>query len=127
MKRLTVILTAILLTSAISAQVDYDKKLHAGAGVVIGTWGTLAGNSLDLKPGGSALFGIASATVAGLGKELWDEIEYGGFDVKDFGATMIGGAVGVGLSYLGLKIFKKSKPYYAAVNGKITIGVKVWF
>ena len=127
MKRLTAILTAIILTSAISAQIAYDKKLHFAAGAVVGTWGTFAGSSLNLKPEGSALFGIASATVAGLGKELWDEIDYGGFDVKDMGATVLGGVVGTGLSYLGLKIFKKSKPYYTAVNDKITIGVKVWF
>jgi uncharacterized protein YfiM (DUF2279 family) len=133
MKRLITILTAILLTSAISAQVAYDKKLHIGAGVVVGTWGTFAGNSMNWTPEQSALFGVGSVVVAGVGKEAWDYSwrifgdTSARFDVKDLGATMIGGAVGVGLSYLGLKIFKKSKPYYATVNNKITIGVKVWF
>lgn len=133
MKRLITILTAIFLTSAISAQVAYDKKLHIGAGVVVGTWGTFAGNSMNWTPEQSALFGVGSVVVAGVGKEAWDYSwrifgdTSARFDVKDLGATMIGGAVGVGLSYLGLKIFKKSKPYYATVNNKITIGVKVWF
>jgi uncharacterized protein YfiM (DUF2279 family) len=133
MKRLITILTAILLTSAISAQVAYDKKLHIGAGIVVGTWGTFTGNSMNWTPEQSALFGVGSVVVAGVGKEAWDYSwrifgdTSARFDVKDLGATMIGGAVGVGLSYLGLKIFKKSKPYYATVNNKITIGVKVWF
>lgn len=98
-----------LITLAAFAQVPTDKKYHAGAGIIIGSWGTFVGNSLDLKPEYSALFGLGSAAVAGLGKELWDEIDYGGWDWKDFGATMIGGAIGAGLTYTGLKIFKKKR------------------
>ena len=133
MKRLTVILTAILLTVTLSAQIDVDKKYHAGAGVVFGVWGTFAGNSLELTPEKSALFGMGSATLAGIGKETWDVLDKqiahvgSGWDFADLGATMIGGAIGTGISYLGLKIFKRSKPYYAAVNGRITTGVRIYF
>ena len=132
MKRLTLILTAILLTGVMSAQIAYDKKLHIGAGAVVGVWGTFAGNSLELTPEQSALFGMGSVAVAGVGKELWD-VSYrlwgynDKFDVKDIGATLIGGVVGVGLSYAGLKIFKRAKPYYATVNDKITMGIKINF
>jgi hypothetical protein len=81
---------------------------------------------MNWKPEKAALFGIGSVAVAGLGKEIWDEIEYGGFDVNDLGATMIGGVVGVGLSYVGLKIFYKYKPkvFAVAVQNKMTIGLK---
>ena len=132
MKRLTLILTAILLTGVMSGQIAYDKKLHMGAGAVVGVWGTFAGNSLELTPEKSALFGMGSVAVAGVGKELWD-VSYrlwghnDKFDVKDIGATLIGGVVGVGLSYAGLKIFKRAKPYYATVNDKITMGIKINF
>lgn len=132
MKRLTLILTAILLTGVMSAQIAYDKKLHMGAGAVVGVWGTFAGNSMELTPEQSALFGAGSVVVAGVGKELWD-VSYrlwgynDKFDVKDIGATLIGGVVGVGLSYAGLKIFKRAKPYYATVNDKITMGIKINF
>jgi uncharacterized protein YfiM (DUF2279 family) len=94
--------------------------------VVIGTWGTFAGNSMNWKPEKAALFGMGSVAVAGLGKEFWDEIEYGGWDWKDLGATMIGGAIGTGLSYAALKVFKK-KPYIyiGNVRNNLTIGVRI--
>jgi len=132
MKKITLILTAILLTGAMSGQIAYDKKLHIGAGTVVGVWGTFAGNSLELTPEQSALFGIGSVVVAGVGKELWD-VSYrlwgynDRFDVKDIGATLIGGVIGVGLSYVGLKIYYKHNPrvFTASVNGKMTMGIKM--
>ena len=122
--KLTII--ALLIAASLQAQIPYDKKLHAGAGVVVGTWGTFAGNSLNWKPEKAALFGLTSAAVAGIGKELWDEIEYGGWDWKDLGATMIGGTIGTGLSYVALKVFKK-KPYIyiGNVRNNLTVGVRI--
>lgn len=137
MKKLTLLkiaVIALILLMAVAihttfAQVPYDKKLHAGAGVVVGTWGTFAGNSMNWKPEKAALFGIGSVAAAGLGKELWDEIEYGGFDYKDLRATMYGGVVGVGLSYVGLKIFYKYRPkiFATAVQDNMTVGLKIRF
>jgi len=127
MKYLTILLLFLTLTT--SAQIPYDKKLHAGAGVLMGTWGTFAGNSMLYKPERAALFGTTSVAVAGLGKEIWDEVEYRGFDVKDLGATMIGGLIGTGLSYAGLKIFYHYKPkvFIATVNNNVTVGFRVKF
>ena len=134
MKRLTAILTAILLTVTLSAQIDVDKKYHAGAGIMFGTWGTFAANSYNITAEKSAMWGMVVATTAGIGKETWDVLDKqiahvgSGWDFADLGATMIGGAIGTGISYLGLKIFKRSKPYYAAVNGSLTMGIKttIW-
>lgn len=121
--KLTII--ALLIAASLQAQIDVDKKYHAGAGVVIGTWGTFAGNSLNLSSEKSAMFGLASAVTAGIGKELWDKIDYGRFDVKDVEATVIGGVIGAGLSYAALKIFKKPPMIYTATGRRFEIGVKI--
>ena len=137
MKKLTVIL-AILITEALSAQsfepVPFDKKYHIGAGALAGVWGTFAGNSLEWSPEESALFGVAMSAVAGIGKECMDvaPVVFGNksarFDVMDIAATVEGGVIGAGLSYVALKIFKKKAPvFYGQTKGKIEIGVIVKF
>ena len=138
MKKLTVIL-AILITGALSAQsfepVPFDKKYHIGAGTLAGVWGTFAGNSIQWSPEESALFGVAMSAVAGIGKECMDVSERwvfkndaARFDPMDIDATVEGGIIGAGLSYVALKIFKKKAPvFYGQTKGKIEIGVIVKF
>lgn len=138
MKKSTVIL-AILITGALSAQtfepVPFDKKYHIGAGTLAGVWGTFAGNSLQWSPEESALFGIAMSGVAGIGKECMDVSERWAFktpgarfDCMDIAATVEGGIIGAGLSYVALKIFKRKPPViYADTNKGIKIGVGIWF
>ena len=137
MKKLTVIL-AILITGVLSAQtfepVPFDKKYHIGAGTLAGVWGTFAGNSLEWSPEESALFGVAMSVVAGIGKECMDvaPVVFGNksarFDVMDIAATVEGGVIGAGLSYVALKIFKKKAPvFYGQTKWKIEIGVIVKF
>ena len=137
MKKLTVIL-AILITGIASAQtfepVPFDKKYHIGAGALAGVWGTFAGNSLEWSPEESTLFGVAMSAVAGIGKECMDvaPVVFGNksarFDVMDIAATVEGGIIGAGLSYVALKIFKKKPPViYADTNKGIKIGVGIWF
>jgi uncharacterized protein YfiM (DUF2279 family) len=132
-------LVFMLITLAATAQeqsmIPVDKQYHLAAGAVFGVWGTLVGSSCMFTPEKSALIGLASAAVAGIGKEVWDEADYQvggygtGFDWKDLGATMIGGVIGTGLSYAGLKIFYRYKPQVlmSSVQGKLTIGVKIRF
>jgi uncharacterized protein YfiM (DUF2279 family) len=126
-------ITLITLTCfAQEYKIPVDKQYHLGAGVVFGVWGTFAGNSLQWKPEKAALMGLASATVAGVGKELWDEVDYQiggygtGFDFRDLGATMIGGVIGVGLTYAGLKIFYRYKPAVFVTNVQkcLTVGLR---
>ena len=127
--RKTIIISLLLLagltaTAQIFTPVAYDKKFHIGAGVVMGTWGTFMGNSLELTPEQSALTGMATATAAGIGKELWDLSwrltgdKSASFDFNDIAATTLGGVVGVGLSYAALKIFKKPAKIYGSVSKK---------
>lgn len=100
-------------------------------GAVAGTWGTFAGNSLDLSAEESALFGVAAAVTAGVGKELMDVGEKwifkvdNRFDPMDVAATTMGGIIGAGLSYAALKIFKRPPVIYAEVNKGVQIGVKI--
>ncbi len=132
LKRFIAFAAIVIITFNCIAQIPYDKKMHIGAGAAAGIWGTFAGNSLNFKPEGSALFGIGSVIVAGVGKETYDYLDgkifktgnY--FDVKDLGATIIGGVAGVGLTYLGLKIFYQYKPqiFIGNVQNNLTIGLK---
>lgn len=136
MKRVVIIII-ILIPVVCSAQVftpvAFDKKYHIGAGAVIGAWGTFTGNSLELTPEQSALFGVATATAAGIGKELWDvSFRLFGykdqFNLNDVAATTLGGIVGAGLSYAALKVFKKKPLIYGYADKKeIKIGVELRF
>ena len=71
----------------------YDKKLHllAGLGIaIIFGWH-------------NPLIGLATGFLAGIGKELYDEYDYGGFDKYDMFATWAGSLLGAGLVYMLLK------------------------
>ena len=65
--------------------IPIDKKLHFGAGLLIAILAGLLFNGL---------YGLALAIVAGIGKEIYDYIDYGKPDVTDAIATWIGGVVG---------------------------------
>lgn len=134
MKKIIIIslllLAGLTATAQVFTPVAYDKKFHIGAGVVMGTWGTFMGNSLELTPEQSALTGMATAAAAGIGKELWDLSwrltgdKNAQFDFNDVAATTLGGVVGVGLSYAALKIFKKRPPViYGSANKGLQVGV----
>ena len=123
-----------LVTLTATAQfepIPYDKKWHIAAGTFAGTWGTFAGNSLDLSAEESALFGVAAAVTAGVGKELMDVAprifghDEARFDPMDVAATTMGGIIGAGLSYAALKIFKKPPVIYSQVGKGFEIGVKI--
>ncbi len=126
-------IATLTVTAQIVEPIPFDKKWHMAAGAFAGTWGTFMGNSLDLSAEESALVGVASSVMAGVGKELWDvseEILFGkehNFDVMDIAATTFGGVIGVGLSYAALKIFKKPPVIYAEVNKGFEVGFKKMF
>lgn len=79
----------------------YDKKLHFIAGLCISVvamllyfyyYGTV-----------NVLLGFGGGMVAGVAKEIKDEIAYGGFDKYDMLATWAGSLLGAGLIYMLLK------------------------
>jgi hypothetical protein len=87
----------VLLSFALQAnsQIAKDKQLHLGAGAIVGGWGyLLPSQSTGWKP---VAYGIGTATIAGVGKEISDMGGFGTPDWKDLGATVIGGVVSVGI------------------------------
>ena len=70
-----------------------DKQAHALGGAFLGLFVTLAANPIA---------GIVAVVLAGFGKELvcdqW--LGWGNPDKMDIVATCVGGAVGIGSSYL---------------------------
>ena len=129
-----ILLTTIFVNSNAQkfSEIPVDKQYHIGAGVVAGVWGTFAGNSLELTPEESALFGVATGFAAGLGKEIWDISwcvlgdKNATFDTMDIAATTLGGIIGSGLSYAAIKIFKKNPPIiYSNVNKGFEVGIKI--
>ena len=89
MKKLTFI--ALLFASSSYAQIQTDKVAHFGIGYVVGT--TTSSISLInskckhewLKSIGVV---VGSGLTIGIGKELYDQHKYGGFDWKDLGCTV---------------------------------------
>ena len=79
----------------------YDKKLHFIAGLCI----SVAAMLLYFYYYGTVnvLPGIGCGMVAGVAKEVKDEITYGGFDELDMLTTWLGATVGTGLVCILLK------------------------
>ena len=126
MKKSIIILMLMSIIISVNAQmIQRDKQLHLGAGAVVGAWGSIIPqNQTGVKP---FLFGVGASAVAGAGKELVDLGGFGTPDIKDFGATVIGGIVSVGAMQgikAILKAVKKHKSYnnvYIVSNKNIVI------
>ena len=90
MKKLIFILLVGYIGQA--QMIPYDKQKHLMAGAYVSgvTYGIVYLESKKNKAKRAFWWGFAAGTTAGILKEVKDEIDYGGFDVKDLGATMIG-------------------------------------
>lgn len=79
----------------------YDKKLHFIAGLCISVVAMLLYfyyyGTVNVLPG------VGCGMVAGVAKEVKDEITYGGFDELDMLTTWLGATVGAGLCCLMLQ------------------------
>ena len=67
------------------AQIPKDKLLHFIAGM-------LSTAIVAMFPF-MEYFGFVGAIIAGVGKEVWDKVSYGDFNLKDLLCTFLGGAV----------------------------------
>jgi hypothetical protein len=93
-----ILLAALSISySAESQTIPKDKQLHLGAGAVIGAWGTLI--DYDKPSWRSPVYGIGAATIAAAGKEIIMDkfMGWGNPEWKDFGNSVLGGAISVGL------------------------------
>ena len=96
----------ILLISSVSyGQIARDKKLHFVAGALVSatTYDYVFRKTKSKKK--AFIWSVASSVIAGLGKELLDQHNYGGFDKADLLATAIGGVTAT----ITINIFKKNK------------------
>jgi hypothetical protein len=106
------------LSLNLSAQVT-DKQAH----FIVGTWcGTccyvIGNNTSNTQYNGDAIqikaiaYGVSGAVLLGAGKETWDVMAGRKFDMKDWGATILGGVTSVvvttGVKYV-IKIFKHKR------------------
>lgn len=90
------LLPFLLLAFNCNGQIQEDKVLHFGAGMLIASGTTYFTYKLTDNKTVSVLTGFGVATLAGLGKELYDKkTGKGVYDPKDALWTTIGGGVGV--------------------------------
>lgn len=108
MKAIIIALTLIYATHT-SAQIEQDKVLHFSAGVGSGLVAGAITYGLTTDSNKAFYGALITGTTLGLGKELYDTRSGGsGFDVKDWGATIIGT---IASAYLTRLITKQHKRY----------------
>jgi hypothetical protein len=103
------------INNSYGQMIPKDKQLHLGAGFVIGTWGYFTnGDKYGWK---RARNGMIAVTVAGVGKETFDVMCGGKFDLKDLAADYIGGIVSIGI----LKLCSPKDKHHLMTYGPTSI------
>jgi hypothetical protein len=85
-----------------------DKMLHFGAGYIIGS--ATSAMTYNFKINNHIEIGIGAATALGLGKEMYDQYKYKGFDPFDFIVTAQGGVYGSMCIKIGINNDKNYSP-----------------
>ena len=90
--RVLVFALVIFICGSMDAQVALDKQRHYAAGVITAT----TGYGITLRRGGdrrrARWVGFVTCVMVGVAKETLDAYRPGaGFDVRDLGATVMGG------------------------------------
>lgn len=85
--KLKIALLASLVAQPVFAKEVDDRVLHAGVSVAIGSGMIMATND--------RLTSYAVCGAAGLAKEVYDEIDYGGFSGKDMFYDVLGCIIGI--------------------------------
>ena len=74
-----------------------DKEMHFWAGVSVSIAALVLFKALEVQH--CWLWVLCAVLAAAIGKELKDLLDYGRFDYKDAIYTIVGGAVGIILSF----------------------------
>ncbi|MCE2613926.1 hypothetical protein LVD13_13180 [Flavobacteriaceae bacterium D16] len=94
----------ILYGTPLKAQLENDKILHFGAGVVAGAGGAFIASELSNQNRFWTFTGsVAGSLLVGLAKEVIDERNSNSWDNGDLGATVLGG-ITVGIT---IELFSK--------------------
>jgi putative lipoprotein len=91
MKKLILLFTIALTSQLCTAQIAPDKIFHFAGGAFISAATTAVVYETTGNKKKAYIWGTVMATLAGIGKEAYDEHTYGGWDNKDLGATILGG------------------------------------
>jgi putative lipoprotein len=99
------LLPALLLGTATNAHAEdqwwgSDKALHFGVSGVLAGTGYAAGSLLVEPRWQRAGIGAGVALTAGVAKEVYDELDYGGASYKDLVFDVAGTVVGVAAAWL---------------------------
>lgn len=86
MKNKSFLLLATTVLSHNSYALDNDKKLHVGLSTVVGASTTVYTQNSHK--------GFIVCSTVGLTKEVYDEFDYGGFDMEDLAYDVVGCAIG---------------------------------
>ncbi len=86
--------------------IPLDKQYHFYGGAAVSAWCTrLPVDQTGMKP---AIYGLSGAVIMGGSKELFDLAGGGTAEWADFGYTVLGGAISVGIIY-GIKAIAKKR------------------
>ena len=77
---------------------EKDKVLHFIAGIIVSLGATFIYYGITQSV--NTFAGLSAGVLAGIGKELYDEYDYGGFDKYDMFATWAGTIISIGVVYL---------------------------
>ncbi len=107
MKKPIIILLLLISVQGFTQDIrEYDKQLHFAVGTLIST----SVYFVVYYHTGSKFLAVSSAIVAtaivAIGKEIYDQIDYGGFDFKDIKATVYSCSISIPLSLVLGKKFK---------------------
>ena len=64
-------------------KIPIDKLLHVIAGLIIFAFSFMGAKAVGVEDGLALLGAFSVVTLAGIAKEIKDEIVYGGFDIYD--------------------------------------------
>ncbi len=106
MKIIKQILLLLLITKSLYA-IGEDKTLHLQTSIVLGYAGeTILHKYSQFSHSEKIFYATGIAFAMGVGKEIYDEVDYDGFSSKDLVPDLLGSLTGVILSnYLNKKYF----------------------
>jgi len=90
LRKIFLIITLTLSIQSKSFIQQKDKQLHIAASFLIATTIKNAYLNSGYSYKDATFYSFSGTMLLGLGKEILDEFDYGGFSIKDLGADLIG-------------------------------------
>ena len=84
------ILTTLILIATFNSNAQLDKATHYFAGATITATSYMLLETTEMPKVKCLFLSMGIGTVAGLGKEIYDQAKGGQFNIADFGFTLLG-------------------------------------